>query len=98
MLQDGAGSECCCLAWHHVRQVCQKETLGEKKKKIERIKAGGCPSNSEIVPPIVEVASLVLCWSPGQIPQFLLDSFSNQFPLNSAEAPFGSSQQELPPS
>lgn len=63
----------------------KKTTQGEKKKKE---KAGGCPA--------VEVASLMLCWSTGQIPQCLLDSFSNQFPLNSAGAPFGSGLQELP--
>lgn len=96
MLQGGAGSECCCLAWHHIRQY----TLGKKKKKKrgrKEEKGRGCPSDSEIVPPMAEVASLMLCWSPGQIPQPLLDSFSDQFPLHSAEAPFGSSQQELPP-
>lgn len=74
------------------------EKKKEKKGKKRGKRQGGCPSDSEIVPPIAEVASLVLCWSPGQIPQFLLDSFSNQFPLHSAEAPFGSSQEELPPS
>lgn len=70
----------------------EEDSGGKKKEEKKRKEAGGCPSKSEIVPLIAEAASLVLCWSPGQTPQLLLDSFPNQFP------PFGSSQQELPPS
>lgn len=74
----------------------KKKSGGRRREKKKG--GGGCPSSSWIAPPIVEVAALVLCWSPGQIPQCLLDSYSNQFPLNSAGALFGRSMQELPSS
>lgn len=64
----------------------------KKKEKGGMWKWGG--EEVSLQQSIAEVSPLVLCWSPGQIPQCLLDSYSNQLPLSSAGAPFGRDLQE----
>lgn len=89
MLRTGSAA---CLAWHHLQPGCHQQFLEKKKEKGGMWKWGG--EEVSLQQSIAEVSPLVLCWSPGQIPQCLLDSYSNQLPLSSAGAPFGRDLQE----
>lgn len=67
-----------------------------KEKRKEKFKEQGVMgSGVSLQWSIAGVSSLVLCWSPGQIPRCLLDSYSNRLPLCSAEVPFGRDLREL---